>query len=221
MLGSERKAVGVADGTAAAVIIEVDVHIFAGVPKVSETPGPIGEGCPAVRWSRIRSALMKPHICPICCAPERGLSLWGVAKTERRSVLLQNVRNLVGVPGFVARLERHSDTRRKGLEGGRQAGRVPAEVRGKLQQNRSHLVTQSTRATEQPMHWFRGFAQMEHMSKVATRLEAELKVLGRRGSPTFEGCLLRQAVEDVIDLDRLEAVRVVRQPFPLRQASGI
>ena len=140
MLGSERKAVGVTHGTAAVIIVEIDVDVLARVPQVSETTGPIREGRPAVAGSRIRSALVQPQISPIRSAPERGLPLWGVTEAERRSVLPQDVRNFVGVPRFVTRLERHSDVRREGLEGGRQAGGVGAEVRRKLQQDRTHLV---------------------------------------------------------------------------------
>ena len=57
------------------------------------------------------------------------------------------------------------------------------------------------------------------MGQIATRLETELEVVGCRGGPVFESGLLRQTVKDVVDLDRLEAVRVVLQPFLLRQAS--
>ena len=41
MLAGESEAVRVPDGTSAVVVVEVDVHILAGVPEVSETTGPI------------------------------------------------------------------------------------------------------------------------------------------------------------------------------------
>ena len=82
---------------------------------------------------------MQSQIAPICRAPERGLPLWGVTEAERYSVLLQDVRDLVRVPRFVARLEGHSHARREGLEGGGQANGVGTEVGRKLQQDRSDL----------------------------------------------------------------------------------
>ena len=115
MVRGERKAVGVAYGAAAMVVVEVDVDILVPVPQISETTGPIGEGGPAVAGSRVRSTLVQPHISPICRPPQRGFPLRGVTEAERHSVLPQDVRHLVGVPGFVARLNATWASRRKAL----------------------------------------------------------------------------------------------------------
>ncbi len=221
MFDSECKAMGVAYGTPAVVIIEVHVHILTRIPQVSEAPGPVRESGSAVTWMQARSALVKSQVSPTRCAPEGGSPLGCIREAERHSVLLQDVRDFVGVPRFVARLECHSGTRRKGLESGRQARRVNPEVCWKLQQDRTSLRTQAARATEESSHRLRRPAQSEHMGQVATRFEAEIEVIGRGGGPPFEGCRLREAIEDIVDLDRLKAVRIVRQPFPLREPLGI
>ena len=143
MVGSEREAVRVAYGTASVVIVEVDVDVLVRVPQISEATGPTGEGGPAVAGSRVRSTLVQSQIAPIGGTPKRGLPLWGVSEAERRSVLLQDVRDLVGVPRLMARFERHSDARREGLEGGRQPNGVGTEVGRQLQQNRPDLVAQA------------------------------------------------------------------------------
>ena len=82
MFGSECKAVGVAYGAAAVIVVEIDVHVLAPVPQVGETTGPIREGRPAVAGSRVCSALVQSHISPIGRAPERGLPLRGVTEAE-------------------------------------------------------------------------------------------------------------------------------------------
>ncbi len=221
MDAGQTEAVRIAYGTSSAVVVEVDVDVLALVPHLGETSGPICEGLPPIARDRVGTPLVQPQIAPVSRAPQRGLPPRGVTEAEGRLVLRQYVGNLVAVPRIVARLEGHPDICGKGTEGRGQQCRISLEVGGKLQEHGSDLVTQSFRATEKPPHGLCRLAQAEHMGEVAARLEAEHKVIGRRGIPAFEGGPLRQTVEDIVDLDRLETVGVEGEPLSRRQSNRV
>jgi hypothetical protein len=108
--------------------------------------------------------------------------------------------------------ERQSAQRR------RQAGVVAPEGRRELPQDRPYL--RRSRERLDPLviaaDAVPEIRQALDVREVATCLDGEEKVRRRLLDPARDGALLRQAIEGVVHLDRVESAGVERQPEPRR-----
>src|SRR4029453_11063530 len=93
---------GVADGTAAGVVVEVDVGVGLGADQVGQAPGPGGQALPGVAGPGAGRALVQAQVGPVGGPPHRGGAVRAVGQAESRPVLGEQPADLAGPPAVVS-----------------------------------------------------------------------------------------------------------------------
>src|SRR4051812_8090948 len=145
------------------------------------------------------------------------LHLRAVADHECRGVGAQEVVHGLGEPTRMTELEAVPALRQSG-ERRSEPLVVAAEVRGKLPQHGTELRRPNKRSQPLVVALQSRVEVSEPLDvrEVPARLDCEDKAGRRFLDPARNGCLERQPVEGVVDLDRVEVSGVVLQPEPRR-----
>ena len=146
----ERKLVRVPDGAPSAIIVEVRKDIVTWSPHVGQPGCPTAQRLPAVARMWTCPAFMESDITPVGGAPQRRTLPRIIAQAEGRFELVQELEELVTMPGLVPRLDSNPGLRWKRFEGCAQRVEVDPQTWRQLQQDRSQLRAQAARSLHEP-----------------------------------------------------------------------
>src|SRR5205823_4305484 len=144
-----------------------------------------------------------------------------IVKTERPFVTLQQLKRLVDVPRWVTEFEHVMHDAPVDAAGQDAEKRlqtfdidvVPEEIRRHLVQHRTETWTERPGAREQAIDRFVRIFQSLDVRKEAACLDRDDEFLRRLSPPACERAFLRETVEGVIDLNRIENRRVEVEPL--------
>ena len=85
----------------------------------------------------------------------------------------------------------------------------------------SEAIAEMARGRHHPRERFLAIEQFLRLGEEAVRLDRVAKAGRRLLAPFAERRRRREAIEAVVDLDRVELFRITLEPSPLRQAFGI
>ncbi len=130
---------------------------------------------------------------------------------------VQQIERVLLVPACVAKLEdravSHGDARDEFF----QSRKVLVQVGWKLVENRPEVLAQQARQIEESLDLLGSVAELLDVGDVPAGLDREQKPRRHAVVPVHHRLLLRQVVESVVDLDRVEVLGVVLEPFVLAE----
>ena len=125
------------------------------------------------------------------------------------------------MPRRVAEFESVEAARRQGFQKRLQAGGVHFPPGRQLEHDGAQLVAQQVHAREEFFDAGLRVLQLLHVREKAATLGGEAEVRGRGVAPSDDAAVRRQAIKGVIQLDRMEAIRVVVEHLRSGQFLGI
>src|SRR4030095_13242240 len=144
-----------------------------------------------------------------------------VVQAERDLIATQQRIHAIVVPGGLPEFHRVPITGRKHRQEVLEALEVDGPARRKLIQHRAQLGTELPDVFEEAAQRILGILELLHVCQEATGFDGVDKASRRLLSPFRKCARLRQSVEAVVDLDRIEAEGVMAEPARLRQVGRI
>ena len=151
----------------------------------------------------------------------RLLATWAVGQAYRGAATLEHLAGLWREPAVVAKLHGEADGAVEPRERLVQQQQIGRKARRQLEQDRAELATQPRGPLQETLHRLGGIVESLEVREVPAHLQREDEVARGVGPPLLEDRSLWQVVEGVVHLDRLKALREIREPQALRQLVGI
>ena len=145
----------------------------------------------------------------------------GHLHAHRHSVTLHRVSNLRAVPRRLTEFDDVSRAPRERSHEVTESIDVDPPPWRQLIEDRTEMAPQTSKPREQPLERLLGILQLLHMRQEPARLHREFKTSRHAAGPREKRPALRQPIKAVIDLDRVETCRVVRQPARRRHIHRI
>src|SRR5687767_11615697 len=184
-------------------MFEVDVRV--GPRLRRDAAAPIGELAGVVCF------FAQPDVPPARGAHEWRLGVGGMCDAERGMMRAQHVVHLVVEPRVVAELERDACVARDQRQQRLQPRDVLLHVRRQTEQHRPTLLAERRHGAEQVRDRVSHLLQPPAMRYDARSLYREPEPGCHLTRPLAQRRFVRQAVERVVQLDRIETLGVVRQ----------
>ena len=146
-----------------------------------------------------------------------GREFLAVGDAEREILRPEPLEHLGVHPRRVPELERGAGVRGKDAEKRIEHREILAEIRRQLEEDRAELGSERRCGPQKVLQEVRAIAQLRDVRDALGGLEGQPEPLRRLAVPAGEDLLVRRAIERVVDLDRLEALGVVRQHLRRRE----
>src|SRR5580658_463050 len=192
-------------------VLEVDEHLTAGGGACADDP------CPALKVIGCVALIAQPEIGVTCGDLEGRGKLLTVGDTQRQIVRLEPREHLRVHPGGVAELERGASARRQQRQKFIQGGEVLAQVGRQLKEDRAELRSERSRGLQEILRQVCAVLEPGDVRDALGRFERQFEILRSLALPAGENFLVRRAIKSVVDLDRGQRLRVVRQHLRRRE----
>src|SRR3954469_23652433 len=136
-------------------------------------------------------------------------------------MMFEAIEDLLDVPARLAEFDGVPPRPRQRLQEMIEAFEVDRHVRRKLIEHRPERVLEPPGAAEEALERLLGGLQLLHVRQVTAGLDRVDETFWRAPAPGRESRSLGQPIKGVVDLDRVEPLRVVLEPAALGQLAGI
>ena len=217
MDGTSGEALGECGGELGAggvgVVLEVDPGLVPRLGADLRRPG--------IEFGRSVGRLVEAEIAVWRGGADDGLGVLALGGDERHLMLAEQGADVVGEPGGVAELQGGFPAPGNERQERREALEVELHVGRKLEQRGAALVAERVTDAEEVTHHVVRVLEAGMVGDALGRLDAEGEPVGDGRGPFDDDAFLGHAVEGVVDLDRGETRRVVREHLGRRQGLGV